>query len=140
MRFIFVCFMLVSCGGETVLVPVESSGNPNQNSGNYPKPDVGPVDPGFPEPLPGTVEDEGQALYLKKCAPCHGKNPDIVGKNTAQIKEALRTVRQMFNVKASSAEQQKIGIFLTDLARGNGQGQGPGPGGGGDNDDGWEDD
>ena len=62
---------------------------------------------------------------------CHGKNPDIVGADAVQIKEALRTVRAMFNVKASSTEQQKIGIFLTDLARGNPTN----PGNGGDDDD-----
>lgn len=114
---------LISCGGgETVFVPVATQQPEPQN--NYPRDDFPPEPepfPAEPDPLP---EDEGQALYLAKCASCHGKNPDIVGADAVQIKEALRTVRQMFNVKASSAEQQKIGIFLTDLARGNNPGEG----------------
>jgi hypothetical protein len=117
MRIIFLLLFLVSCGGgETVFVPVATQ-QPEPQS-NYPDPEPFPDEP---EPLP---EDEGQALYLAKCASCHGKNPDIAGADAAQIKEALRTVRPMFNVKASSDEQQKIGIFLTDLARGNNQGEG----------------
>ena len=116
MRILFAVIFLVGCGGgETVFVPVATQ-QPEPQS-NYPQ------EPFPPEPAP-LPEDEGQALYLAKCSPCHGKNPDIVGADAVQIKEALRTVRQMFNVKASSAEQQKIGIFLTDLARGNNPGKG----------------
>lgn len=123
MRILFALIFLVGCGGkETVFVPVATQ-QPEPQS-NYPQ------EPFPPEPAP-LPEDEGQALYLAKCSPCHGKNPDIVGADAVQIKEALRTVRQMFNVKASSAEQQKIGIFLTDLARGNPTN----PGNGGDDDD-----
>jgi len=125
MRILFALIFLVGCGGkETVFVPVATQ-QPEPQS-NYPQ------EPFPPEPAP-LPEDEGQDLYLAKCSPCHGKNPDIVGADAVQIKEALRTVRQMFNVKASSAEQQKIGIFLTDLARGNGQ---TNPGEGEDDDDG----
>jgi len=133
-KMLFLLFMFGCGGGETVFVPVAAQPNDRQPADNqgYPQDNQQP----FPEPLP-LPEDEGQALYLAKCSPCHGKNPDIVGANAAQIKEALRTVRPMFNVKASSAEQQKIGIFLTDLARANPGNPG---GGGGDDDEGGEDD
>lgn len=134
MKNLLVFLFLFGCGGrETVFVPVAGQPNERQPADNqgYPQDNQQP----FPEPAP-LPEDEGEALYLAKCSPCHGKNPDIVGADAVRIKEALRTVRAMFNVKASSKEQQKIGIFLTDLARAN-----PGnPGGGGDDDEGEEDD